>query len=603
MLRRNEGLEKPFIEKIFKEEIPRRFVTDIERIAVIDGFIQFSQNPTSASAGYGIEGNYPFIKQNLIKRYHLSDKVVDKIISFIREAVEKMRQTEYDIYFWRDRIGEYVIRNYKYEFLKWYRSTYRELDEIEKKKFIFLLYALRLFKRKPIWSLTELHKWYMCFFDKEETTTQDALENLLVKYNLCNVLYYRSSRGYEKEEFIITIFIDDLCRELRHEIPITRKDIENYFSKLTLSDLKMIELCAKREIPVLMGSIAYTYPFIVEKSKSYFAISPFALNELREHILSKKKKLTDTWKEILNEALNSIERELYPYAEKRTLFEGEGAYCWEIKYTERPDREPLSIIILLIPYIFNIDTYRTIIDEIRRETHVKLNLIFIIKETLPSLADSFRYVSQKNLIFLLDERTNKFYVIERSEKLNENDELLIDSFLSRFLPLIRRKIPIEKTWPPHLKEHLENLEYYSKFPRLIEIRNKILDIEPRLRDALRRKLKKIFGEHWKEELRKRLPNDAKRFEKTAKRRPDRERIKDLLDGATLGDLVKILRTLSNEININKRDINNLDIVTTYRKILIHPINKLNNDIDEATYKRLKIALKFIEDIIIPQLQQ
>jgi hypothetical protein len=54
------------------------------------------------------------------------------------------------------------------------------------------------------------------------------------------------------------------------------------------------------------------------------------------------------------------------------------------------------------------------------------------------VTDSFRYVNEKNLIFLLNEREEKFYVVERSGKLRENEELLVNGFLSQFLARLEK---------------------------------------------------------------------------------------------------------------------------------------------------------------------
>jgi len=82
--------------------------------------------------------------------------------------------------------------------------------------------------------------------------------------------------------------------------------------------------------------------------------------------------------------------------------------------------------------------------------------------------------------------------VERSGKLHENEELLVNEFLSRFLPLIERKVGISKTWPPHVKDYLESLKYLNKFPRLVNLRITIPSIELELRRSLREKLERTF---------------------------------------------------------------------------------------------------------------
>jgi len=57
--------EKLILNHMF-EAIETKF-DEKERLAVVDVFLQFSQNPTSMSTGYGIEENYNFIGENLRK--------------------------------------------------------------------------------------------------------------------------------------------------------------------------------------------------------------------------------------------------------------------------------------------------------------------------------------------------------------------------------------------------------------------------------------------------------------------------------------------------------------------------------------------------------
>jgi len=426
------------------------------------------------------------------------------------------------------------------------------------------------------------------------------MEHMLVRLGLGNILYYRSSRGYIQDEFVPSLFLADLREKFRDKVPVGEKQVEEFFSKLTLGDMKLLELCSKRSVPVLenrVGRITQTFPLVVEASRSYFAISPFVIDKLRELIEARKLGLTREWKKTLNEVLNSFVRENYPCAELKVLFEAEGTYCWEIRYVESPEREPISIGVFLAPYIFKITPYSTILDEVRRRLSSRLNLIFLIKETLPTVADSFRYVNEKNLIFLLNEREEKFYVVERSGKLREDEELLVNGFLSRFLPLIEKKVGISRTWPLHLKDYLENLKYLNKFPRLVSLRNSIPGIELELRRSLREKLERTFGEKWIEEVRGRLPGDIKKLERIARKRPDKEEIRDFLDGATLGELINILRTFAKELNIDRSGLEHLNLITQHRKLFEHPVKDRESDIDEETYRKLKIALEYVKDVI------
>jgi hypothetical protein len=589
--------EREVLQDVLDTERLTKFTDAIEKLAIIDAFIQFSENPTSATAGYGVEQNYPFISQNLSKRYAFGRTQAETIVTFVRDCFEKMKQVNYDVYFWREAIKDYIREKYIAELLHWFDSLYNSLNEVEKHKFLFLIYGL-----PKTSSPNEIHKWYMCFFDKEESTSETKLKDLTVQLGLGNLLYYRSSSGYEETQFIHHPFLDQLGKRFEKEAPIKDNQIKKFFENLTLDNMKLLEKCLKETVPVLdcrVGRVTQTATQILEVSKSYFGVSPFSINTLCELTKLRKLELTKEWKERFDDVLNSFVKEVYPFAELRHVFDLEGAYCWEIKYADNPEREPVNVVILLSPYAFPVSRYSTVLDEMKRITS-SLNLIFLIEETLPTIAESFRYVSGKNLIFLFNDREKRFYVIERSAKLPEDKIFTIDSFLSKFLPSLGKELKISGTWPKDIGDYIENLKYFNQFPKLITIQNRIVRMEPRLRNAIRAKLQEKFGNQWQEKVREKLPGKIEKLENVMKRRPDKQETRDFLDGATLGELTEILRTFPDVLDIDKNATSFLDIIVQYRNILEHRLKNIESDIDEKTYKTIKLALDYIEEVICPE---
>jgi hypothetical protein len=587
--------EDEVLQEILGTDLPAKFTRDLERIASLDAFIQFSQNPTSMSAGYCIEENYPLIGQNLAKRYELSEVVIKTILTFLKTSFNRMKDVNYDVDFWRRAISDYIKEKYGKDLLNWWDSLYEGLSEKEKMMFLLLLNILIRTS-----SIGEARRWFFCFFDREEKFSENDLVEAAVKFGFGNILYYRSSRGYTENLFVHSLFLRDLCKKFEKEIPIDEKQVERFFDSLSLANLKLLERCAKEAVPVIerrLGNVTQTAPLIVEASKSYFAISPFALNKFKELIKAKKAELTRSWKEKFDNILNSFVIEAHPYAELKFMFEIEGAYCWEIRYTDAPEKEPISVGILLSPYIFTISGYSTILDEMKRVVSSQLNLVFLIKETLPTVTECFKYVSQRNFIFLLDEKGEKFYLIEKSEKLSEESALQVDSFLSRFLPLAEGSIQISRTWPSHLKDYIQNLKYLNKFPRAFAIRKRIPSVELKMRQNIREELKKFFGDQWKEKVKERLGDKVRKLEKVIENRPDKDEVKDFLDGATIGDIADIARTFPEAIKVDKSVMVHLEIIIQYRKVFEHPLKDLEADLEEKTYNKLQIALDFIEKVI------
>ena len=63
---------------------------------MIDALFQWSTNPTSMSAGWGLEENYPYIGKNLKLRYQLSDAEVNARVKELRETCERLIESAQD---------------------------------------------------------------------------------------------------------------------------------------------------------------------------------------------------------------------------------------------------------------------------------------------------------------------------------------------------------------------------------------------------------------------------------------------------------------------------------------------------------------------------
>ncbi|MEM3986673.1 MAG: hypothetical protein QXR39_07860 [Candidatus Methanomethylicia archaeon] len=588
-------MEKEILQKIFEINIPQKF-SDKEKAVVIDAFLQFSQNPTSASAGYGIEENYSFIRGNLRERYGIKRISLDNIEAFLRESFEEMKKANDDVYFWRGAIASYIKEKYMETLLQWYDSLYEELNEEEKRQFLFLLYALSY---AP--SINDLCEWFYCFFDKEERLLQFNLKYLLIRWGLGNELFYRSSRGRTESEFKLFCFLDALRESFKEKIPLDEKQIEDFFNNLPIGDIKLLEKCSKKVFPVCknrIGRITQTAPLIVESSKSYFGISPFALDKIKELIYAKKQNLTKELREKFSGTLNSFTEENYPFVELKNVFEVEGAYFWQIRYVWTPEKTPIEVTILLSPYVFPVISDYNILDEIREKYSSDLNLIFLLEETLPPVADALSRVSwPKYLVFLFEKKSQKFCIVEIGS-LSEEASLAVDSFLSRFFPLLERHIQIGRTYPIYLRDYMENLRFLNQFPRLVQARNKMLKVEPKIREAIRTKLMEKLGSNWKEIISGKMPDLVKKCEGVIQRRRDREEAKDFLDGATLGQLIMIVREFSKVFNLNINLVMGfLDIYNQYRNTLEHPLKEPQKDLDEKDFGNLMRALEYIEDNI------
>ncbi|MEM2110731.1 MAG: hypothetical protein QXX08_02510 [Candidatus Bathyarchaeia archaeon] len=451
-----------YTKDLFDNVVPLFCQDNLEKLVLFDAFIQFCQNPTSASAGYGIEKSYSFISMNLRLRYKLDRLSIERLLDFMKQHINKMYEINHNFYLWREQILDYILKKESDRFLGWYRRLFDQLDENDKVKFLFLLRAVRHEKSLNYVIMPwPLRQWYSVFFDKEEKISEYNLAEVMVRFGLGNESYYLTSRGYEGTEFILSPFVEELNKEYEKESPITEEQITKFFEGLTWSNIKLLDKCVKQASPVLNiteGCVTQTSKLIVETSKSFFAISPFACNMIKELIGQKKIQLTSKWTENLMEVVNSFVNENYPLAESKRVFQIEGSTILEIRHAASLNQKPVTVGILIAPYHFFTIASTTIIDEMRKFGLFSLEIVIMLKESLPTILEKFSVYGRKTLILFLDEKEEKFYVLERGA-LAQDEALAVDNFLSSFLPYFERVFPISKAWPSELKTHLENLRY------------------------------------------------------------------------------------------------------------------------------------------------
>lgn len=77
---------------------------------MLDAFFQWATNPTSMSAGYGLEENYPYIKKNLALRYGLSPIEAEKRLNAFEEACDVLLSEAEQLPDEKYRIGHVQMR-------------------------------------------------------------------------------------------------------------------------------------------------------------------------------------------------------------------------------------------------------------------------------------------------------------------------------------------------------------------------------------------------------------------------------------------------------------------------------------------------------------
>jgi hypothetical protein len=588
--------EVALIEKIIEKEIPEKFK---DPISILDALLQFSQNPTSASAGYGIEENYPYIENNLRKRYELSTEELAKITRFMKRILKRMQRANYEVYYWRDQIKKVVSEKKKSLFIEWYVSKFEKLEEENKKKFIFLLLSLE--KQRY------LEKFH-CFFDKEEKVNQYALNDILVEWGLGNVLFYRSSGGYERSELVLSPFLPDLRERLKENFYVNKTDIETFFSKLSVDDIKLIEKCIICDgiLENKEGKCLQEKRFLIESSRSFWAIWPPAINEFKELITSKKIDETKELVKAINSILCSFAKDNFPLVSVRTTFELEGAYAWHLDFVSQPTKSPISVDILVTPWLFPVTTYKDIFDEFWSRTSLPhLVFLFFAHENLPTLSAKFsKLYGLTKWYSFVQTPDNDLYPVEFGA-IKEEAKDTINDFLTAFLPYLSRELKISTQWKSITAEKMQLYSLLKQNPNILEILIEGLDAQSIITSFLRDGLRRKFGESaekWKEIIiQKGIFGDdkVKKWENQAK---NRLYTKDFLDGATFGEIIGIIsgipELLEDMPTSKELFLSSLDILNKWRKELWgHPTEMVAKiHLTKEQYEGIKRALKNVKEM-------
>ena len=59
---------------------------------MLDALLQWASNPTSMSAGYGLEENYPYIGRNLVARYGISRLEAERRVAELRSVCDSLAE-------------------------------------------------------------------------------------------------------------------------------------------------------------------------------------------------------------------------------------------------------------------------------------------------------------------------------------------------------------------------------------------------------------------------------------------------------------------------------------------------------------------------------
>lgn len=272
---------------------------------MLDAIYIWSQNPTSKSAGHGVDENYEYISTILKTRYNsglteetLQNRDVREIVENLRremgEITEAYKQSHSEpIYKARSDIEElYEELELASEFRSIVESRIQRLDKKGQEACLLLSELLKRYfrsgskkvaQRLKEWYLKDFNHYFQALFEQSPPNN-----NLFVEIGLLNRLLWISSGSSGKEiEYLLPEYLQQLVLDMEDyvEVSIDSPDLKSYLDTLfesgqiaSFEQLLFKENgCSKNtnlDLP-LNGRVVYAH-------SEYYVISPFIERELRD---------------------------------------------------------------------------------------------------------------------------------------------------------------------------------------------------------------------------------------------------------------------------------------------------------------------------------
>jgi hypothetical protein len=134
----------------------------------------------------------------------------------------------------------------------------------------------------------------------------------------------------------------------------------------------------------------------------------------------------------------------------------------------------------------------------------------------------------------------------------------------------------------------------EKVPRISAIRAVLPEIEPRLRKFVRTSLEDSIGPGWQVSLQAKFPGGFGRWTEKATAKGST----DPLDGQTLGEIIQTIRSYPdlNKLVSSKPEFHlSLNLLSSARRLFIHPLTAPERDIDEDEFRRVMLAIDTVMD--------
>ncbi len=326
---------------------------------ILDAIFQWATNPTSMSAGYGLEENYPYIKKNLALRHGLTPGEAEKHLSSLKEIcgillaeAEQLPDDKYRIGHVQKRLSDILCQgDYKDLRLQGVLRRLKEASE-ETRKALLLFNLLEddgasvsavNFTNPPAQysnHQSEFQAYYKSIFGEASPVLRVARE--IVAVGAYNELYWVPSPTAKSRAQPILVKamlpsnaeLEGLGSRLPPE-PDVPEILEAYWEKDT-EVLRLVDIISHtlHGVAEIDEPLPVNIPKFIGLHGKTAAFSPAIRNDAKQYIeLAKDEKLFPV-RQTLEKALLAVEKLVEPEAGLGVLWIEQGEVVW--KFTTTP---------------------------------------------------------------------------------------------------------------------------------------------------------------------------------------------------------------------------------------------------------------------------
>ena len=326
---------------------------------MLDAFSQWASNPTSISAGSGIEQNYPYINKNLMRRYDLSSAKAGKLIIELKnccddliDAARSLPGVKYPVDEVQSALIDILSQSGCDNLLR--QGVLKRLRDVseETRKAVALFNILDSvnasvspdnFTESPGRDRdyqSEFEAYYNATYG--QTAPVLRVKQELVKSGVYNELFYRSSlKNNPGSVGSLTKAIMPTASEMEAlGVKIPQPDvpalIESYWTKKDFEILRFVDILSHSSNGIVTGAPCPAHaniPGFMGAHGKCIALAPGILNETKHYIELMKNLKMEPDTNILENAVRAVKQQMKLHSDRGLLWTAQGETVWRFSTT------------------------------------------------------------------------------------------------------------------------------------------------------------------------------------------------------------------------------------------------------------------------------